>query len=268
MGSGIDAPDLSGVSGPESAVLDEMADLLGKHKLVPFFGAGISRQHLGFAAAELAREIAPLVGKPPETLLSELADDYADKSGEAAFVDFLKAKLVLPEVDDTKVPAHRLLLSLSLNLLYTTNQDNLFELVAKHYGRRYRRVVTLDDLSDAIPGEPLLIKFHGDPDIPSSLVFGSRSYQERMKTENHPLDIKLRADLLGKRLLFVGYSLQDENVTKLLSTVQRAFAGKLPPSYLLAFDYDPSMDELHRTYGIQIHPPSALSGRHDKCRSL
>jgi hypothetical protein len=27
----------------EGAILDEMADLLGKHKLVPFFGAAISR---------------------------------------------------------------------------------------------------------------------------------------------------------------------------------------------------------------------------------
>ncbi len=251
-------PDLSGVNGPESTILDEMAGLLAKHKLIPFFGAGISRQHLGFAAAELAQEIAPRVGKPPETLLSQLADDFVDQFGEAAFINFLKAKLVLPEVDDAKVSAHRLLLSLSLNLLYTTNQDNLFELVAKNYGRRYRCIVTLDDLSDSVPGEPLLIKFHGDPDAPSSLVFGRRSYTVRMKTENHPLDIKLRADLLGKRLLFVGYSFQDENVTKLLSTVQRAFAGQLPPSYLLAFDYDPSMDDLHRTYGIQVINPRQL----------
>lgn len=253
-----DPRDLSGIGGPASAILDEMADLLGKHKLVPFFGAGISRQHLGFAAAELAQEIAPLVGKPPQTLLSELADNFVDQLGEAAFISFLKAKLVLPEMDDAKVPAHRLLLSLSLNLLYTTNQDNLFELVAKHYGRRYHRVVTLDDLSNAVPGEPLLIKFHGDPDVSSSLVFGSRSYQERMKAENHPLDIKLRADLLGKQLLFVGYSLQDENVNKLLNSVKRAFAGKLPPSYFLAFDYDPSMDDLYRTYGVQVINPRQL----------
>ncbi|MHB1630958.1 MAG: hypothetical protein ACYCR3_00735 [Acidithiobacillus sp.] len=38
----------------EGAILDEMADLLSKHKLVPFFGAGISRPQLGFIAAGLA----------------------------------------------------------------------------------------------------------------------------------------------------------------------------------------------------------------------
>jgi hypothetical protein len=86
-------------------------------------------------------------------------------------------------------------------------------LTAEQYGRRYRVVVTLDDLSAASPGERLLIKFHGDMSVPSSLVFGARSYAERMKVEGHPLDIKLRADLLGKRLLFIGYSFSDENVS-------------------------------------------------------
>jgi hypothetical protein len=253
-----DLGDLTTIDGREGAILDEMADLLGKHKLIPFFGAGISRQQLGFAAAGLAQQIAPMVGKPPDTLLSTLADDFIDQLGEDAFLNFLKAKLVLPEIDDTKVSAHRLLISLSINLLYTTNQDNLFELVASHYGRQYRSVVTLADLSDATPGEPLLVKFHGDTNIFSSLVFGKRSYDERMKTENHPFDIKLRSDLLGKRLLFVGYSLQDENVGKLLLNVRSAFAGQMPPSYLLAYEYDPSMEELSRIYGIRVINPRQL----------
>ena len=39
-------------------VINEIAALLSQQKLVPFFGAGISRAHLGFAAAELAQEMA------------------------------------------------------------------------------------------------------------------------------------------------------------------------------------------------------------------
>ncbi len=250
--------DFTYIDEQEGAILDEMADLLGKHKLVPFFGAGISRPQLGFSAAGLAQQMADQIEQRSGTLLSELSDSFADKFGEEAFIGFLKEKLVLSDFDDTKVAAHRLLLSLSLNLLYTTNQDNLFEQVAERYGRSYRRVVTLSDLSDAIPGEPILIKFHGDPDVPSSLVFGKRSYEARIESKDHPLDIKLRADLLGKRLFFVGYSLQDENVGKLLRSVQNAFSGKIPPSYLLAYEYDPSMEELSRTYGIQVVNPRQL----------
>ncbi len=236
-------------------VIREMAELLARQKLVPFFGAGISRQHLGVAAAELAAEMAQALGVPADTALSELADEFADKFGEEAFVRFLRKRLVVSSIDDTNVPVHRLLLSLSPSVLYTPNQDNLFELTAAKYGRPYRRVVTHRDLADAVPGERLLYKYHGDLDHPESVVFGKRSYLARMTVEDHPLDIRLQSDLLGKRLLFLGYSFRDENVAKLLDSIKRVFRGSLPPSYLIAFEYDSQMEELQKTYGIRIVNP-------------
>ena len=215
--------------GAVDPVIEEMAELLSKQKLVPFFGAGLSRTHLGLVAAELARDMAVELGMRENTLLSQVSDQYADRFGEGKFVDYLKSKLVVAKLNEAKATTHRLLVSLTPNLVYTTNQDNIFELMAEAYGRQYRRVVTIDDLSEAAPGEPLLIKFHGDTDVPASLVFGQRSYDARMASEDHPLDIKLRADLLGKRLLFLGYSFSDENVAKILDTVRRAFKEHLPP---------------------------------------
>lgn len=239
-------------------IIAEMAALLAEQKLVPFFGAGISRPHLGFAGAELAHELAAEIGAPLETLLSEVSDMYVDLRGEPAFVDFLKRKLVVATLDDSKASTHRLLLSLGQTVLYTTNQDNLFELTARKYGRPYRRIITIDDLSEAKPGERGLIKFHGDTDVPSSLVFGTRSYQSRLNAEGHPLDIKLRADLLGKRLLFLGYSFSDENVSKVFTSVQKAFESGMPPSYLIAFQYTEAMEELSRRHGISIVDPHRL----------
>jgi len=240
------------------AIVEEMADLLAKHKLVPFFGAGISRQHLGFAAAELAHEMANEIGSSPETSLADVADAYTDARGQSAFVDFLTRRLVVSQLDERKVPSHRLLVSLMQNLLYTTNQDNLFELVARRYGRNYRRIVTVDDLSDSVPGEPLLIKFHGDTSVPGSLVFGTRSYKERMVCQDHPLDIKLKSDLLGKRLMFLGYSLRDENVAKLFATIRRAFNGTLPNSYLVTFDDDSALIDAASAYRVKAVIPPRL----------
>jgi hypothetical protein len=225
-------PDLH--TSPEiiDPVIDQMALLLSQQKLVPFFGAGLSRAHLGFAAAELAHEMAQRVGVSDKTLLSDVSDLFANKFGETEFIDYLKSKLVVTTLDDAKASVYHLLLSLTPNLLYTTNQDNLFELTAEKYGRPYRRVVTLDDLSEAIPGERLLVKFHGDTSEPSSLVFGARSYQARIAAIDNPLDIRLKSDLLGKRLLFLGYSFSDENVAKLLDSVRRAFATIINPLQL------------------------------------
>jgi hypothetical protein len=239
-------------------VIAEMAALLAQKKLIPFFGAGVSRPHLGLAAAELARDMAKEIGTAPDTLLSQVSDDFVERRGEPAFVDFLKSRLVVSKLDESKASTHRLLLSLNQNLIYTTNQDNIFELTARLYGRPYRRVVTLNDLSEAVPGDRLLIKFHGDIDVPSSLVFGARSYRARMEAEGHPLDIKLRADLLGKRLLFLGYSFSDENVAKLFDTIRRAFVGQMPPSYLIAYEYNAAMEELSQSYGITVIDPGRL----------
>lgn len=245
-----------------NAVIGEMADLLARHKLVPFFGAGVSRQHLGFAADELAGEMASATGQPPETLLADVADVFADARGEQEFVAFLRERLVVKELNERKAPSHRLLVSLMQNLLYTTNQDNLFELTAARYGRNYRPVISVEDLSEAAPGEPLLIKFHGDTSQPESLVFGTRSYQRRLQAEDHPLDIKLRADLLGKRLLFLGYSLRDENVAKIFKVVRRASGGTLPTSYLVAFDDDPQLIAAAREYQVTVVVPSRLFPEH------
>lgn len=236
-------------------LISEMAALLAQHKLVPFFGAGISRQHLGLAAAELARDMAAEIGRPPESPLADVADTYLEARGQAAFVEFLTRKLVVTNLDERKAPSHRLLVSLMQNVLYTTNQDNLFELVADKYGRHYRRVITVEDLSESIPGEPLLIKFHGDTSVPESLVFGTKSYQARMNEPDHPLDIRLKSDLLGKRLMFLGYSLSDENVAKVFATVARVFKGTLPPSYLVAFDDNPALIETARQYQVKAVVP-------------
>ena len=91
------------------ALIGEMADLLAQHKLVPFFGAGLSRQHLGVAAAELASEMATEIeigGRPgvridaymrgtpqsvvvwpadePDTVLAVIGSGVADAKVEAA----------------------------------------------------------------------------------------------------------------------------------------------------------------------------------------
>lgn len=244
--------------GQQPPIVNEISELLASYKLVPFIGAGVSRRHLGLAGAELAQALATEIGEPLETPLANVSDLYAARRGSDAFIAFLRERLLVDDLDEQKAPGHRLLLSLGPNLVYTTNQDNIFELTALKYGRPYRRVVTIDDLSAAIPGEPLLIKFHGDLEVPASLVFGDQSYRDRMAEPDHPLNIKLRADLLGKRLLFIGYSLRDENVAKLLEAVRKAFRGSLPPSYLLAFDDDPELSAAAEAFGIKLVVPRHL----------
>ncbi len=79
-----------------------MAMLLAQQKLVPFFGAGLSRNHLGLAAAELAQEMAERVGVPHSMLLSEVSDMFLDRFGEGDFLEYLKRKLVVATLETLK----------------------------------------------------------------------------------------------------------------------------------------------------------------------
>ena len=242
---------------PPMSVIDEIANLLADQKLVPFFGAGLSREILGLGTSELADELAHQLGLPGPVHLADVADLYVARFGEGAFIDLLKSKLLVAAFDDKKAPAHLLLLSLSCHALYTTNQDNIFELCALKYRRPYRRIVTLQDLADVEPGEPRLYKFHGDLDEPTSLVFTTSQYARRITDNVNPFNIRLQSDAIGKRLLFLGYSLQDENVRKLLSEIKHAFNGHLPTSYLVAFDL--SVDHsLETDFGLTIISPRLL----------
>ncbi len=81
-----------------------------------------------------------------------------------------------------------------------------------------------------------IVKLHGDLFSPKTMVFTETSYFERLSFES-PLDLKLRADALGKSLLFIGYSLSDINIRYLLFRLQRVWereekAELRPKSYL------------------------------------
>jgi hypothetical protein len=241
-------------------LLEAMSQRLANHKLIPFLGAGISRPQLGFAAPGLRDRLAEaLRTEPPGTAdLTMVADLLEQESGSDAFISQLERHLHLSELDDALCTSHLLAFSLDCGIIYTTNQDNIFELAATKYGRPHRTVVTLSDLADARPGERLYFKFHGDPSVASSLVFTQSSYDRRIAEPDNFLDIRLRSDLLGRGLLFIGYSLQDENMRGLLRQVQRAFHGGTPESFLIAFDYQPDLEALTAEFGVRVVDPRSL----------
>jgi hypothetical protein len=67
------------------------------------------------------------------------------------------------------------------------------------------------DLINVPKDRAQIIKFHGDFDNDDSIVLDETSYFDRLAFES-PLDIKFRSDVLGRSVLFVGYSLSDINI--------------------------------------------------------
>ena len=106
-----------------------------------------------------------------------------------------------------------------------------------------------------MPGDYQLIMYHGDLDNPDSVVFTTDDYRARMENPDHFLNIKLRADLLARNLLFLGYSIRDINIQQILEELQVAFGGKLPKTYLIAFVSNDTLEERCKDYGIVLVDP-------------
>jgi len=238
-------------------IIEHLARLASRHKLVPFLGAGCSFQHLRLDWDSICADMAAILGiENNDNKIT--AQEYVSRKGKVEFCDFLKSKLLISEFKDSLGECHLLIMSLHLGVIYTTNQDNVMEKCLEKHGRVFRKIVQLEDLGESTPGDTLYIKFHGDLDIPNSIVFTDDDFRARILDIDNFLNIRLRSDLLAKSLLFVGYSLRDPNMQNLLSELQTAFKGRLPPTYLIAFQSSPDLEARCVASGITVIVPRTI----------
>ena len=238
----------------ENKAITEIASLASKHKIVPFLGAGASVKHLNIDWDQLTSEMAHELGIESKDNLY-VAEQFEQLRGKEEFCSFLKQKLIIDKYEEDKDIIPLIVISLGLGLIYTTNQDNVFELCAKKFGRKYSKIVTLADLATHTPGDSLFIKYHGDFENAESIIFTRSSYDERIKDIDNFLNIRMRSDLLAKNFLFIGYSFRDPNIIKLFEELNAAFGNKLPSSFLIAYNYSTELEELNKKFGVKIIDP-------------
>lgn len=244
----------------KNSTITEIAELASKHKIVPFLGAGSSVNHLGLDWDLLIKEMAQELEIAQGNNL-DVAESYESAKTKKGLADFLKKKLIVSEYCEDKDIIPLIIISMGMGLVYSTNQDNVFELCAKKYARKFKNVVSLSDLGTSTPGDLLYVKYHGDLDVPESLIFSKSSYEGRIKDIDHFLNIRMRSDLLAKSFLFVGYSFRDLDIINLFEGLNAAFNKELPSSYLIAYTYTPKLEELQKKYNVKIIDPVQELGR-------
>jgi len=103
-----------------------------------------------------------------------------------------------------------------------------------------------------------IIKFHGDLNHPDQIVLTESDYENRLRLLT-AMDHRLRADLLGRVVLFIGYSFRDPNVSYLFRLFTDDFwekPGSLPGNRAFIAVPDPSDFELElfQARRIQVIP--------------
>lgn len=209
--------------------------------VILFVGSGVSST-LGLPMwNELIAKIGKDLGFEPE-----LFNQYGDNLLLAEYYHVKKHKLgnlcnwmsenwEVSKNEIRKSLIYKNIVKLSFPIIYTTNYDHCIERAYEVYNKKYTRIIGVEDIVDIKPKRTQIIKLHGDYDKKESIVLTESSYFNRLNFES-PLDIKLRSDILGKTILFVGYSMSDINIRLLLYKLNKIWEQgdikKRPTSFL------------------------------------
>ncbi|WP_175810236.1 SIR2 family protein [Burkholderia cepacia] len=240
---------------------DQLHDAHRTGKLMLFVGAGVSA-NLGLPNWDaLIARIAEELGYDPKIFSTygnhlALAEFYKKKMGGlGALRSWMDREWHKPTTDISKSEIHRLITQGKFSRIYTTNYDRWLELAHDAFDVKYDKIAKVSDLVSVTDGRRQIIKFHGDFDADESIVLDETSYFHRVNFDT-PLDIKLRNDVLGSSVLFIGYSLNDLNIRLLFYRLtemweRSTLASARPKSYIFTNRPNPVAQEVLSHWGIE-----------------
>lgn len=199
-------------------------------ELTFFLGAGVSTG-VGLPTwSALLADLGSSAGMTPASLERLKAFDFRDQAtviqrryianGEGSvaerresFVDAIRRRTTAPSYS----LVHGLIASLRSREVVTTNYDTLYEEAVSGLGQR-TAVLPYEAVEH---GEPWLLKLHGCIDRPESIVLTRGDYLG-VPASHGALFGLVQAMLLTRHMVFVGYSLSDEDFHHLVDEVRRA----------------------------------------------
>ena len=208
--------------------LRELAGQLGEKarrgQLAVFFGAGVSAAAGLPTWEQVVAELAERSGLdadlrtglsrlPPQDSAALLARELGRQEVEA----YVKERFG----PGAYALAHALVADLPVQEFVTTNYDPLMELAAADVGRRVRVL----PFEEAEPGAPWLLKLHGDVEHPESIVLTREEYLQFGDTRAALAGV-LHSLLLTRHVLFVGTSMQDDDLIRIAHQVRSAIQAR------------------------------------------
>lgn len=242
---------------------ENLIEMLRGRRVIPFIGAGFSSS-LGLPNWEtLLKQISIEI---PDCLPYEDLSKYCNDSLQIAEYYLIKCgKSIGPlrhsianALHTNKNPvlsgAHIELVNLGAIQIYTTNFDDLIEKTFRNLSEQSEVIALPRDVATAYGSKTQIVKYHGDLRHEATLVLTESSYYSRLDFES-PMDLKFRSDLLGKSVLFMGYSFRDINIRiiwfKLMQMMKDIPQSDRPTSYIIRFDDNPVLESLYDDVGIK-----------------
>lgn len=228
--------------------IENIREINNQNKLVIFVGAGVSKNSGVCSWWELVRDIAIKIGYDDicekcamKEYYSECGDGYAfcgsnskcywkynfsadeflkipqyffDTKGDKEYYAFLENKFCQPYVPNE---IDELIIKLNPEHIITTNYDHLIEDTLNPNVSNYIVIKSDKDLLEQ-NGRHYIIKMHGDTDNIKEIVLKEDDYLKY--SQNHILiETYIKSLLIDKTFLFIGYSLNDNNLSLIMSYI-------------------------------------------------
>lgn len=209
---------------------DDLAEKIMDDRLVVFIGAGASvsaglpswdgllRKLAEDAGLHSGEDFAELPALDRAWLIERELADSPDRKGPTL------GKLIKQRFSGNRAPSlvHQIIASLPVREFATTNYDCLFEDAARNSGS------PVELIADGLPArrDRWLVKLHGTTTKPDSIVLSRGDYLD-YASRRAALAGVVQAMLLTRHMLFVGFSLADDNFVRIAHDVRNAL-GKRP----------------------------------------
>lgn len=215
----------------------QIIDYIRKGDVVLFIGAGFSIK----AGAPSGRDLCDALYKAlpshiqeerslkTEYTLQNISETYKTHYGRGALISLLQ-KAFNFEPKDTSDQAQLACIPQFKHII-TTNYDSLIE---DAYTGNCNLVVTNSDLSNIDSRKPTIYKVHGDFSHPDNIVITKNDYIKLYSQEQENLlwD-SIRVEFSRHNVLFIGYSISDQNIQMLIEYVKKQMGNSAKRLFVL-----------------------------------
>lgn len=229
-------------------MFEELISLVRREQVSLFIGAGFSKEAGAPSVWDLQKSILERI-YDTEKRKSHENDSLADLTNFFVNEIHLGSRNPLMRIlrkafdfEPTCMDDHNLLAKIPhFRRIFTTNYDTLLE---DSYAKNDVCVVR-NDADCAYMNKPFtVVKVHGDFTDPDSVVITSDDYKQFFTASKNPIMWDLvKTEFATKNILFIGYSLEDNNILDIIQKVSDAQGNNQNEMFLIAPGISPEKQE-------------------------
>lgn len=232
-----------------------LVEKLYSKNLVVFLGAGASRTYHKFNGVPSAKEIVENLNKQKTYIDKKMTFPQAMfmvKKKESSNELIRVLTNIFNNLDNKKtLPVYDLLAKMPISAFITTNYDQLLENSLKNENKEFITIIEENDVSFWKNSDLPLIKIHGCISRPDTIIAAEDQYRP-LYSSKPLISAMLTTFLANKTLLFLGFSLADDDFKNFYQEIKIHLQDYMPKSYSIVDDCDSYQEFYWKEQGVEI----------------